>query len=381
MRHCFAEINLANLKKNYRILRDLVPGNQFFCPMIKADAYGHGAERIAKTLIDEGVRHLGVALVEEAMELKECVGSRATLVVFGTTDETGAKEISTHGFSPVISTFPQLEAIAQGLDINKKYFVHVKINTGINRLGFDLHDLSGLKDELTRYPQIQVVGVCTHLSHGADVGASGFSSKQLTLFQNLAEKYFPGVSTHALNSAAILGLKTHDLPLRFGARPGLALYGAFPEFQARNPAAEQRRREYKFFPVMALKTEAVHFHKIKQGEIVSYGGVWTAQRPSTIAVAAIGYGDGYPRNLTNRGQMLFRGRRVPVVGTVCMDYTMLDVTDVVGAENGQIGEEVVVFGEQGGEELTAQEVADAAGTIPYEVFTRVSPRVPRVYLS
>ncbi len=357
--------------------------NQFFCPMIKANGYGHGDVELARALSEIGVRYKGVALVEEGVRLRE---NKITdpILFFGGFFEEAAADIIHHNLTPVMSTWSQLKSIeqaAQKYAAGKKYPVHLKFDTGMNRLGFDLADSLKLKDYF-KQSQLHLEGICTHLHSGEDAGHFfGESFKQLTLFREIEDQFaeFKPYS-HTLNSSGLMNFVHHQgqkLPHHInnqqGARPGIAIYGQHSLDQPTVPLK----------PVMSLRSRIAKYKKVHKGKGVSYGLTWKAPEESIIGVVPMGYADGYHRTLSNKGQVLFRGQLVPVVGTVCMDYFMIDITNVVKNESfDSLGaEEVTLWGlDPFGNQLSVREIAKSAGTISYEMLTSVSSRVPRKYV-
>lgn len=395
-----ADIDLDAFRGNIRLLRSKLPNGAFFSPMIKADGYGHGSVHLSKVLREEGVRHVGVALVEEAIKLREAGDDGAILVFTPYQNASSAEEILARGLTTVISDRRQLElfskAAARHAERSKQQVkVHLKFNTGMNRLGFAVDEAQGLREWIENHPYLCLEGVCMHLARGgnwqslacdgdlrsADVGPIA-SRQQMANFSR-ALSAFRGLSfhVHALNSSGIVAAPAtvaleHGIdPAVFGpvgGRPGIAIYGAQP---TSDPGLQ-----VPLEPVMNLKSQLVSVHRIPAGSYVSYEGTWRAERESWIGVVPFGYADGYPRVLSNRGSILCRGRRLSVAGTVCMDYFMVDLTDLIAA-TGEVfaGEEVVLIGHQGGSKISVDEVAHIAGTISYEILTGVSARVPRRY--
>ncbi|MBX3032507.1 MAG: alanine racemase [Bdellovibrionaceae bacterium] len=381
-RRTFAEIDLDALAGNVRRLRAALSPRTFFCPMVKANAYGHGDVGIARALEKQGVRHLGVCLIEEGLLLRQA-GIQSDILVFRGFDRAGAEQILRHRMKPVVSTWEQiedLEALATGA-VN----VHLKFDTGMNRLGFSTGEAQKLFDRFWQNPKLRVEGLLTHLWNGEDAGqADGDSAAQLRALRGAADR-FKALSpmVHALNSAGIVhrldraGEKadpSHPLEaMDWGCRPGLMIYGS-------NPVRPGFGCELE--PVMNLRSHVAVYRTLAPGEGVSYGHTWKASRDSVIAVVPIGYADGYHRLLSNRASALFAGERAPVVGTICMDYLMLDVTDAVKKKNlsPEKDQEVTLFGRsREGVLMPAEELATHAGTIPWEIFTSVGERVPRVY--
>lgn len=333
--------------------------------MVKANAYGHGAVEVSKALEAEGVEYVGVSLVEEGIELRKA-GLKLNLLVFGTfNDLDSARAMIDYSLTPVVSGKSQLKALEQ-ICGDKKLKIHVKFDTGMNRLGFSADQAASLRAHIATFSGWQIEGVCTHLLRGEDGQLSGgYSANQVQVFEAVL-KEFVGlpVFAHALNSSGVVSLSPSNTGL--GARPGIALYGGFDGFES----------------VMTLKSEIVAVREVQAGEGVSYNATWSAKRKSLIGIVPAGYADGIARKLTNQFHVLVREQRVPVVGTVCMDYVMLDLTDLRDdLKSLGEGEEVVFFGRQGRAEIRALEWAQILDTISYEIFTRISSRVPRNYVS
>ncbi|MCE3011134.1 MAG: alanine racemase [Proteobacteria bacterium] len=359
-------MNLDNLAHNAQLLRKLGGEKNFFCPMVKANAYGHGDIEIALRLEAEGVEHLGVGLIEEGILLRQA-GVHCKILVYGTFEMDGADAILKYQLTPVISLWEQAHALEKAAEAPVD--VHVKFDTGMNRLGFRLDQVSPLLEYFSKSKILRLKGILTHLHTGEDAhDPQGSSQQQLRLFSEVEKKFSPfHPVVHALNSAALLSL-SRKRSIKFGARPGLAIYGV-------SPFAE----DFQLKPVMSLRSQIVRYHKIQAGESVSYSAAWRAQRDSLIGVVPIGYADGYHRLLSNRAQVLVAGQKVPQVGNVCMDYIMIDVTGVPHLHSDSGPEEVTLLGHDGsGQWITARELAEQAQTIPWEILTSVGERVPRV---
>lgn len=362
-RATYAEIDLSALRHNVRVLRAQAGREIWFCPMVKANAYGHGSLAVAKVLQEMKVDAIGVALVEEGVTLRQG-GIQLPILIFGVFSEAGADAAIKHQLTPVINRWLDLEAFAKRAQ--EPLSVHLKFNTGMNRLGFDLHDGAKVKDYFLANPRLRLEGICSHLVQGEDWSREdGVSGHQARVLQQVIPLFHPRPLVHLFNSAALM---TGTGARGWGVRPGIALYGAgFPE-------------NTKLKPVMHLRSEIAMLHEVAAGEGVSYHSKWKAQQSSMIATVPIGYGDGFLRILTNRADALVRSQRVPLVGTVCMDYIMLDVSSVVARFGPiQAGEPVTLWGKQGPSWIRADEVAEKAETISYEVLTNVGPRVPRRY--
>lgn len=365
MRPTQALINLPALLRNARKLRSLIDEDAFFCPMVKANAYGHGAVQVASALANDGVEYVGVSLVEEGIELRKA-GLKIKILVFGAfNDLESARAFAEYSLTPVISSRTQLNALEQ-VSAQQSLSLHLKFDTGMSRLGFAVDQASALRNHLAKFSNWTIEGVCTHLLKGDDGKLTdGFTFKQLRDF-DLVLKSFDGLNVfaHALNSSGLTSL-SHTIS-HLGARPGIALYGGQDGFES----------------VMTLKSQIVTFREVLSGASVSYNAAWIAKRKSLIGIVPIGYADGVARKFSNQLSVLVREQRVPVVGTVCMDYVMLDLTDLNEHLGSLVeGEEVVFFGSQGRAEIRGLEWAQILDTISYEIFTRISSRVPRNYVS
>lgn len=374
-RNCRAEISTTAIRHNVTALKSLLRADAYFCPMVKADAYGHGAVLVCEELQKLDVKQVGVAFVEEAMELRE-QNIKLDMLTFGSFTADGVALIEKHNLIPVVSSMSQLELLSQQLKAPRR--LHLKFNTGMNRLGFDIDQATAVLQFVQADKKLQLEGLCTHMADGEDGGdALGGTHAQLEKFKSLISKYPKNLKVHALNSSSLFSLFCHFGPQSFGARPGISLYGIEPDFKACHAQAAEQFRQIQLQPVMQLKSEVVQFHELTAGEKVSYGGKWQAMRPSVVAVAAVGYADGLRRRLSPGSHMLFRGEKVSIVGTICMDYTMIDVTDVIKGKPGVPGEEVVIIGNQGANSIHVSDLAAPLGTISYEIFTGLGRRVPR----
>ena len=381
------ELNLRGLKKNCRALKSLMPAGAFFCPMIKAGAYGHGAAAVARALIEEGARQAGVITVSEAWEIREFAPKPLNVLVFGPVLN---REDMSWGLENslvfVLSCWPDLEALAF-LSAGQKApaaRAHLKFDTGFSRLGFAVSEAEKLKDFLQKNPQIRLEGLASQLTDGGDLGdEGGLSRRQLRRFLAL-RRVFPSVPFHALNTEAMISAWAHDLPHLSGARPGLGLYGLKPEILFAGPRAAKKAAGLDLAPVSLLKSHVAAVRCLSKGDRVSYSGEWRAARPSTVIAVAMGYGDGFfrgPGAKWQGRQVLFRGQRVPLAGRVCMDFFMADVTECLkgGQPPVRLGEEIALFGRQGGAFLSVEEYARSAGATPYEAFVSLGGRVQREY--
>lgn len=336
--------------------------------IVKANAYGHGAIETAQALVRQGVERFAVASLDEGIALRQA-GLSASIVVLGALFDEQVSDLVVHRLTPVISDVRILPVLAKAAQsYPTPYPIHLKVETGMGRLGLSSEELLTLLDNpLLRNP-LQVEGLMTHLAD-ADGKDSTFTERQLDTFNVALEQIRQrGITIpliHAANSAAIIRFPGAHFSL---VRPGIMLYG-YHTLPATVSAPDLR-------PVLSLQTTVVQLRTIPPGGTVSYNGTFVAARPTHIAVLPIGYADGYSRRLSHRGSVLIQGRRAPIVGLVCMDMIMVDVTDLAPV---QVGETVTLIGEQGGESIWADEVADWIGTIPYEVLCGIGSRVPRLY--
>ena len=358
-----AIIDLDSIRSNFRALKKMV-GNGFICPMVKANGYGHGDVMVVKAMSEVGADRVGVALMEEGVHLRES-GISIEIIVFGRLTLSSAKAAVEHALTPVLSTWADLETLSQ---LPAAPAFHIKINTGMNLMGFALEDVKKLSELLKTKKNLRCIGACTHLSHGDDIAnENGRSEKQIQKFKQAFEQLGrPELLHHVLNSEGLLIRSQLKKDCEWlGARPGLAIYGLCD-----SPFLK---------PAMSLHTKLDLVRRVHKGESISYGGRWTASKDSWVAVVPIGYGDGYWRSFSNKSQMLFREQRVPVVGTVCMDYSLLDLTAACEEGEPRLGEDVVVFGQQGKSSMSVIELTKLVDTIPYELVTNLNLRVPRVY--
>ncbi len=364
-----AEVNLANLRHNLRVLQRVAGGAQVWS-VLKADGYGHGAKAVARTLERAGASGVCVALLEEGIELRDA-GIKAPILVMGGYYGRAWGELLRHNLTPVVYDVGQVQALAEEVRYSgsEPVRVHLKIDTGMSRLGSMPRDVADMGAALLHHPEVELEGVMTHFACAENDPAS--IDQQMDLFDealsNLRAVGLEPRLRHAANSAALLGSGRARLDM---VRPGVALFGVDPTAAT---APELR-------PVMCVKSQIVSLREIEPGQSVGYGATWTAARRSRIATVPMGYADGLSRALSNRGNMLVRGRRAPIAGVVSMDMTMLDVTEI---DDVRVGDEVVVMGEQKGplgrDVIPATEIAESLGTIPWEILTSVSRRVPRFY--
>jgi len=369
----WAEIDLDAMARNLGVVRRLVPASTAVLLVAKADAYGHGAAALAHHALRAGAAAICVTTGNEALELRRA-GVRARIIVLGPAWSDDALPALRQGIEiavPSVELLHALDRTARGAATKAR--VHLKIDTGMNRLGMTPEEaLLALEDLRTR-PFVTLSGLMTHVA-ATDGARSESAREQARVFQELLDRarelgLLSGPSgrawAHLANSACVLsGLA----PLHDAVRVGAAAYGIAPDPRLFHPELE---------PVMSVRTRVVHVQEVRRGERVGYGSTWEARRESRIAVLPVGYDDGVDWRLGNVGEVLVRGRRVPMVGRISMDYTTVDVTEVPGVA---IGERVTLLGADGGARIRAEEIAARTGTVPYDVTCSIGKRVERVFI-
>ncbi len=373
LKRTWADVSLDNLSHNYHYLRSLVPASCRFLGVVKADAYGHGAIPVSRHLKDLGADFLAVSNFEEALQIRRG-GIRLPILILGYTPPAYTEDMAVLGISQEIHSLDyakQLSYALQGTD--KRLKIHIKLDTGMSRLGF-----MGYDDALTaqciaavaRLPQLELEGIFTHFPVADSFAPEDvrFTRLQYSRFTEMIDRLktmgveFP--IRHCCNSAATLLYPEFCMDM---IRPGIATYGI-------SPSPELAGR-FPLRPLMSLKTTVSQLRHYEAGVGISYGLSYTTTRPCTVAVLAIGYADGLSRGLSGRVSFLLRGRPVPVLGRICMDMCMVDVTDVPDA---RVGDEVTVFAAEG--PMTVDALAEKMDTIPYEILCDINKRIPRIYL-
>ncbi|MDE0137144.1 MAG: alanine racemase [bacterium] len=361
------EIDLDQLTANYRAVeRAVTPAGML--PVVKAGAYGHGLVEVARLFENCGPTGLAVAFLEEGAKLREA-GSVCPILVMGGLDIPQIPDFLHYGLTMTVSSIQAVGAIEEAADrLGTVARVHAKVDTGMGRMGVRPEGAPELLDALHRSPHVDVEAVYSHFAT-ADEPDPAQTVDQMATFRRVVscfgDRGLPTPTLHLANSGAVLQHPGSYLDL---VRPGLMLYGVYP--------TDTIPRTVGTEPALTWRSTVVLSKPLPSGSPVSYGATWTPDRDTRIVVVPMGYGDGYPRLLSNRGEVLIRGRRHPVVGRVCMDQFMVDAgpdTDV------RVGDEVVIIGAQGDERITANELAAWAETIPYEILTGISSRVPRRY--
>lgn len=363
----WAEIDLDALSHNLSRIAARTGPNVRTMLVAKADAYGHGAVAIAHHARHCGVRAFGVGASSEALELRQS-GVRSRILVLGTIVDEEASTVLRHDIEIALHSSDRrrfLQELASRLGLIAR--VHLKVDTGLGRLGVLPHKAIELLDEIRASSHLELAGVMTHMA--APGGAHDpHTHEQLSVFERVLdearERSLLRGWVHAANSACVFT----GAPLYDCVRPGISAYGVLP---GDLPGADELR------PVMSLHSQIVFLKDLPKGATVGYGGTWTAQRPTRIATIPCGYNDGVAWRLANKGEVLVRGARARIVGRVSMDYTCIDVGEIPGVS---VGDRVTLVGAQGDERITLEELADAAGTIPYEISCAIGKRVERLYV-
>ena len=370
LRPVWAEINLSNLDYNIKQIKQKV-GDKEIIGVVKADGYGHGSVPVSRVLLENGVKTLAIATLQEAITLREA-GIVCPIVMLGITPEMYADTLLKYDITPVTSSYENAAAISEAAKAEGKTIeAFVAVDTGMGRIGLlpdeacisEIRRISGLS-------HLKIKGLFSHFAT-ADERDKTYAEQQLSHFNTIYEKLRQaGVEIPMrtiANSAAIM-----EIPAAYfdAVRPGIVLYGCYP-------SGEVDRNQLSIKPVMSVKANIVLLKKVGPGFSVSYGRKFTTQRESLIATLALGYADGYPRYLSGKGRVIVNGVYAPVVGNICMDQCMIDVTDVPGVKH---GDEVVLMGSQGDLTILADEIGEKTGTINYEIVCAFGQRLPKVYV-
>jgi len=368
-RPTFAEIDLGAIRYNLQKIRKIVRGDIRILGVVKADAYGHGMEEVAKTVIEEGVDYLGVSSLDEARQLREA-GIKDKIIVLGTILPEEAEGVLRFNVIQTVSDLEIVKLLSKlGQAENRDVKVHIKIDTGMGRIGFWHEEAVSFVKKIASLKNIVIDGIFTHFPSAEDDRV--FTCRQIRDFNSLIDKLLrQGIDIplkHTSNSMALVGFKESHMNM---VRPGLIMYGLYPK--------NDLIKRLKLKSALTLKTKVVYLKAVSKGRTISYARTYQAAKGTKIATIPVGYGDGYSRNLSNKAHVLIKGKRFPVVGRICMDMSMVDVGRL--KENIKHGDEVVLIGRQGKEKITVEEIAGLTNTIPYEVVCNIGRRVPRVYV-
>ena len=365
IRATWAEINLTRLSQNLTAIRTHVAPVKVMI-VVKANAYGHGLAEVAKHLSPQ-VDYIGVAVLEEGILLRE-LGVRAPILVLGGIWGDQIPGYIQHNLTLTASSVDRLEQIdhaARQMGVKAK--VHLKIDTGMERIGVHYYSAETIQEAALSCKNVEVEGIFSHFAN-SDAADLTHGRLQLERFNEVIRFYdrhdLPTPIRHFANSAAIVQLPESNLDM---VRPGIMLYGVYPNPQIDHDIPVQ--------PVLTWKSRVVYFKIVRAGHAVSYNSTWQSDHPVRIVTLPVGYGDGYFRSLSNKAQVIIRGKKYPQVGSVCMDQMMVNIE----SDSAFNGDEVILIGESGHESITAQDLANWAGTIPYEILTNINTRVPRIY--
>jgi alanine racemase len=363
-RPTWAEVNLNNLEHNFRQVKSLLPGGLKVLVTVKADAYGHGIVDVSKRLSLCGVDYLGVASLDEGIRLRKA-GIKTPILLLGLILKKDIGPLFNYQLTPTICEKGIASSLsAKASALKKPVRLHIKVDTGMGRIGVLHNEAFKLIRDIHKLRNIIIEGIFTHFAF-ADLDCE-FTEYQINLFRrlvsDLAKSGIDIPLVHAANSIGLIDYKNSHFTM---VRPGLVIYGLYPK--------ENLGLNLK--PVLVLKTRVIFIKQVPAGYGISYGRTYITKRTTRIITLPIGYGDGYPRNLSNLAPVLIKGRRFRISGRICMDQIMVDV----GNLKPKIGDEVVLIGKQGKEKITAEELAGLSGTIPYEIVCGLGSRIPRIY--
>lgn len=366
VRATWAEVNLTRLEENLAAIRQKVAPAKVML-IVKANAYGHGLAEVSKALAGK-TDYVGVAVLEEGIMLRE-LGVKAPIIVLGGIWRDQIVRYLQHNLTLTASSaerLQQIDAVAGQMRIKAR--VHLKIDTGMERIGVHYYSAGHLQEAALKCRHVEVEGIFSHFAN-ADSRDPTHARLQLERFDEVLRFYerrgLPMPIRHMANSAAILQLPESYLDM---VRPGIMLYGVYPSPEVPHTV--------KVKPALAWKSRVVYFKVVKPGHPVSYGSTWQSDHEVRVVTVPVGYGDGYFRSMSNRAQVIIRGKKYPQAGTICMDQLMVNIE----WDSAYNGDEVILLGESGNERITVEDLAEWAGTIPYEILTNINTRVPRVYV-
>ncbi len=375
LKRTWAEISLDNLNHNYHALREKLPGGTRFLGVVKADAYGHGAVPVSRYLVELGAEYLAVSNIEEAIQLRRG-GIRGPILILGYTPPELADSLVAYGLRQEVHSLEYARQLQARLSGSKRRLrVHIKLDTGMSRLGFFAYDHPKTVDELravAEMNELQIEGVFMHfpVADSLDASDEAFCRTQYTRFTAMLDALKAvGVEPelrHCCNSGASILYPQYAMDM---VRPGIATYGILP--------SEELRGRIDLRPVMQLRSTIFQIRDYAPDITISYGRTYRTEAPTRVAVVGIGYADGLPRSFSNRISFLLHGKRVPQIGRICMDMCMVDVSSVPEA---RVDDIVTVFGEDNGASIGVDAMAAELGTIPYELLCGINKRIPRIYL-
>lgn len=365
----WVEVNLDNLKYNIDKIKSKIGASEII-GIVKANAYGHGAVEISKALIEYGVQKLGVANILEAIELREN-GVTAPIMILGVTESFAIDAVIEHDVETTVSTYEFAKALNEkALALNKVCKIHLALDTGMGRIGFRNNNKS-IEEiiSISKMSNLDIESIFSHFST-ADSKNKEYSNHQMDVYKFFIEELNKHNITfnkmHLSNSAAIMDIAQSHLD---SVRPGIIQYGYYP-------SEEVIKYDFELKPILTWKTKILHIKEVEENSYIGYGNNFVTTRKSIIATLPVGYADGYSRGLSNKGHVIINGEMAPIVGNVCMDQVMVDVTDL---SNVSLGDEVIVLGSDGDCIFNADNMASILGTINYELLCLIGRRIPRVY--
>lgn len=362
----WAEINFAAVRFNINNIQEKLGKNIELMAIVKCNAYGHGAIEVSRQILNLGVKALGVSSLYEGIELRD-IFKDIPIIVLSAGMSGQAEEFIEYNLSPVVCTWQMTNALADAArKRGTRAKVHIKVDTGMGRIGVWHEKADEFTRQVYKMPDIEIEGICSHFAT-SDEQNLDFAKQQFEWFNRCLEKIkdLPIRFKHISNTGAIFNLPEAHLNM---VRPGLSIYGVSP--------SEYVKGTEKLRPTLSLKTKVAFLKTIPTGRTLSYARTYKTEKEMKVATLPVGYGDGYPLSLSNKGCVLIRGKKARILGAVTMDQIMVDVTDIKDVKTEDIA---VLIGKQGDEEITATEIARMAGTIPYEIFTSINKRVQRVY--
>lgn len=370
IRPVWLEVDLDAIAHNVRIIKQVVGKNTKIIAVVKANAYGHGAIEVSETLLENGVTMLGVGVIEEGIVLREA-GIKAPILICGLTMNDQIEPLVMYNLTATVCQLKTIQTLSRIASKNKKRArVHIKIDTGMGRLGIPTTDTLNFVKKISQMKNIEIEGIFTHFA-ATNEEDRNYTKKQFEKYKKalleLERERINIPLKHVANSAAILNSSSFHLN---AVRPGIIIYGLFPW--------PETKRTVQLRPAAEFKTKIVFLKEVPAGKSIGYGRTYSTTKPTRIATLPVGYADGYSWLLSNNGEVLVRGERAPIIGKICMDLCMIDVTHIEGV---QIGDEVVLWGKQGSRMVSVQEIAQRTGNIVYEVICMVDKeRVPKVFI-
>lgn len=370
IRPVWAEVNLDNIINNIREIKKNINGEEIIA-VVKANAYGHGAIDIAPILVENGADRLAVAMLSEALELREA-GIKVPILILGYTDVTFAEMLINNDIEQTVYSLDYAKELSKKAEaLGKIAKIHIAVDTGMGRIGF-LPSKKSVEEvvEISKLHNLNITGVFTHFSN-ADEEDKSYAHNQINKFnlfiKDLEEREINLGIKHISNSASIIDIEDAHYN---AIRPGIILYGYYPSEYI-------NKEKLKLMPALSLKCQVIHVKELKKGEYIGYGRTFRTERDSVIATLPIGYADGYIRGLYKKANVIVNGKLAPVVGRICMDQCMVDITDVGPVK---VGDEVILLGEDNGLKNNADDMAKLLDTINYEILCMIGRRVPRVYI-